>query len=139
MILGAVDVLSQVVRPGNYPALLGSSQRHRVASWKGFVVEGRGKRGVALNQSRPGSLGPVSSCSAASPTERRKPGFSENTEQGDKAQTEPELLPSAENLAHSFTSYRFVLVSSQIRLIEIPNIESPYFLIVSSLEKLWLP
>lgn len=33
LLLGPVDVLSQVVRPGNYPALLGSSQRDRVASW----------------------------------------------------------------------------------------------------------
>ncbi|OWK09041.1 VRK1, partial [Cervus elaphus hippelaphus] len=39
----------------------------------GFVVEGRGKRGVALHRSRPGSLGPASSRSAASPTERLEP------------------------------------------------------------------
>ena len=38
---------------------------------------------------------------------------------------------------HSFfTNYHFVLVSSQIRFIEIPNIEPPCFLIASSLEKL---
>ena len=51
------------------------------------------------------------------------------------------MLPSTEYLArmsdHSFfTNYHFVLVSSQIRFIEIPNIEPPCFLIAFSLEKL---
>ena len=148
MILGPVDILSRVVRPEKYPTLLGSSQRDRVASWKGFIVESKRKaRGVAQRQELArGTAGPASSSSAASLAKRLTPGFSASTENRDKAQAKPELLPSAEYLAgvsdhRFFTSYHFVFVpvSSQIRFIETPNIDSPCFLIAPSLEKLWLP
>lgn len=47
---------SQVVRPEKYPTLLGLSQRDRVASWKGFIVEGKRKaRGLAPSWSWPGA------------------------------------------------------------------------------------